>query len=179
MEVYKMKKVLIVYHSQTGNTGKIARAISDELDSDCSIDMKSIEESADINLNEYDALFIGSPILAATIAEPVKEFIGTLQNSASYTVAGFITRSSNKKQGYMNGIDLIRNTCRNNNISYSGCFSCVGAMNPEIYDFIKEKKGFSDAEWDEKVQLMKGHPNNNDLIDAKKFARDVIDAVKC
>ncbi len=174
-----MKKVLITYHSQTGNTGKIARAISEELGSDCSIDMKSTEESADINLNEYDVLFIGSPIIAATLAEPVKEFITTLHDSASYAVAGFITRSSNNEEKYMNGINLIKDTCRNNDISYSGCFNCIGAMDPEAYDFIKEIMGFSDAEWEEKVQLMKGHPNNDDVNDAKKFARDVIDAIKC
>ncbi|MCP4130421.1 MAG: hypothetical protein GY754_05520 [bacterium] len=172
-----MKKVLITYHSQTGNTGKIAKAISKELEFHCTIDMKSIEECVDINLNDYELVFIGSPIIAAALAEPVKKFINTLQNSAAYAVAGFITHSANRKEDYIKGIELLRHTCDEKKLAYAGCFDCVGYMNPEIHDFIKEKKGFSDKEWEEKRVLMKGHPNSDDVQQAKKFARDVLNSL--
>ncbi|MCP4131028.1 MAG: hypothetical protein GY754_08620 [bacterium] len=174
-----MKKVLITFNSQTGNTAKIAGAISEEL-SDCDVHIKPIKECASINLNNYDVLFIGSPIIAAEVSQPAQNFMEKLQISANCTVAIFMTHAAaiHKTEDYIHGIEFMQQTCMDKGIAYAGSFSCTGFLNPEIHDFIKERKGFSDVEWEEKVNMMKGHPNNTDLANAKKFARDVINSVQ-
>lgn len=93
----KDKKVLVVYFSETGNTGKLAKLISDEVggdfrrietvkpypkggelfdytkkerDNDERPELKEI----DVNIGDYDVVFVGYPIWWYTLPMPIYTF---------------------------------------------------------------------------------------------------------
>lgn len=93
----KDKKVLVVYFSETGNTGKLAKLISDEVggdfrrietvkpyptgqelfdytknerDEDARPELKDLE----VNMDDYDVVFVGYPIWWYTLPMPIYTF---------------------------------------------------------------------------------------------------------
>lgn len=61
-------KIEIRYFTKTGNTKKLAEAISEEI----GVEAKTVNEPI---LGETDILFLGSSVYAAGVAAEVKEFI--------------------------------------------------------------------------------------------------------
>jgi len=71
-----MKKVLVTYHSLSGNTAEMARMIADGLaDKGLDVTLKRVEEVAIDSLPGYDGFVVGSPNYFGTMAWPVKKFV--------------------------------------------------------------------------------------------------------
>ena len=71
-----MKKVLVTYYSQSGNTQKMARLIADCLSSKgVQADLVPVQEVEIDSLPSYDGFIVGSPNYFGTMAWPVKKFI--------------------------------------------------------------------------------------------------------
>lgn len=70
-------RVLIVYHSLTGNTEALAEAVAEGARSvpRTTVAVKSVDEVENSDLEACDAMLIGSPTYWGTIATPVKQFI--------------------------------------------------------------------------------------------------------
>jgi flavodoxin len=108
--VLKMKKVLIVYYSLTGNTRFIAEILKDSMKADL-LELKPINElnpesgtkfvwggaqatmkikpklkPIDINPLEYDLVIFGTPVWAWTITPPIRSFLAMF-NLAGKNVA--------------------------------------------------------------------------------------------
>jgi flavodoxin len=84
-------KVLVAYFSQSGNTEKIAKAIWEEASQANAADLKKLEDVKAEDFAGYDFIFIGSPLHAANLAAPVKEFLVNLKAGSGQKMAGFIT----------------------------------------------------------------------------------------
>lgn len=94
-----MSNTLIVYYSHSGNTRKLANLIAQQIDADCleiipekpypndytsvvnqakqeiSRNFRPALKNAQINLNKYTTIFIGSPNWWSSIAPPIATFI--------------------------------------------------------------------------------------------------------
>ncbi len=75
-----MKKALVIYHTQFGNTEKIARALASGmseqgLDVDC-VKVDAVQIDA---LPEYNLLVIGGPTHGFGMSRPMKAFIEALE----------------------------------------------------------------------------------------------------
>lgn len=71
-----MKKALVTYHSQSGNTRKMAQLIADQLKSlGVQADLVPVQEVDIDALPSYDGFVVGSPNYFGTMAWPVKKFI--------------------------------------------------------------------------------------------------------
>ena len=71
-----MKKALIVYYSQTGNTESMAKKIYDFLKEEkIETDLRKAEEVEASELIKYDAIIIGSPTYYGSMAWQVKKLI--------------------------------------------------------------------------------------------------------
>ena len=57
-------------------------------------DLKKIDELDHDTLNEYDKIFIGSPIHAGSVAKEIKEYLKNIPRSSSLKLAGFITHAA-------------------------------------------------------------------------------------
>lgn len=57
-----MKKAVIIYFSNTGNTEKVAKAVKEGLEEkDLKVDFKTVDEAKELNFFDYDLICIGSP----------------------------------------------------------------------------------------------------------------------
>lgn len=73
-----MKKILIIYFSGAGATKKAAELMYAYLSQICTTDIFSIENSADFNLNDYDALIIGTPVYHAAPSHVVTNYFANI-----------------------------------------------------------------------------------------------------
>ena len=103
------KKVLVVYFSETGNTQKLAKLISDEIGGDFrrietvksyptgealfdytknerDNDERPELKDLDININDYDVIFVGYPIWWYTLPMPIYTFFETFDFSGKVIV---------------------------------------------------------------------------------------------
>lgn len=83
-------RVLIVYHSITGNTEALAEAVAEGARSvdGTAVVVKPVGEADNADLEASDAMIIGSPTYWGTIATPVKEFIDERRPFMGDKVAG-------------------------------------------------------------------------------------------
>ncbi len=70
-----MKKILILYFSGVGATKKVAEYMYISLSQSCTVDKFSMEESAVLNLDNYDALVIGLPVYHAAPPHTVTDYL--------------------------------------------------------------------------------------------------------
>jgi NAD(P)H dehydrogenase (quinone) len=70
-------RVLIVYHSETGNTEALAEAAAEGARSVVGVEVstKTVDEATNADLEACDALMIGSPTYWGSMSTPVKQFI--------------------------------------------------------------------------------------------------------
>ncbi len=95
-----MKKILVTYHSLSGNTAEMARMIADGLvDRGLDVTLKRVEEVDLTTLPTFDGFVVGSPNYFGTMAWPVKKFVDDSvkyfkklegKGAAAFTSAGMI-----------------------------------------------------------------------------------------
>lgn len=70
-----MKKVLVVYHSQSGNTEAMAKALAEgALAAGATVSMKKAADASDKDLLDCDVVAIGTPNYFSYMAGMVKDF---------------------------------------------------------------------------------------------------------
>src|SRR5512138_1444726 len=71
-----MKKALIVYYSQTGNTEKVTQAIRLGLEeAGIEVDVKKPQEASSVDYFAFDLVCIGSPSIQWQPAKPIDDFL--------------------------------------------------------------------------------------------------------
>lgn len=169
-------KVLVIYFSQSGNTEKIAKAIYEEASQANEADLRKLEDISPAEMAGYDVLFIGSPLHSASLAAPVKAFLGKLQDSSGQKMAGFITHMAPAypEQDMEAFADPIKAACKEKGIEYVGCFDCQGFLAEAMHAAVQKKLNMSDEQWVEMVKQMTGHPDEKDIANAKACAKKVL-----
>lgn len=142
--------VLVTYFSQSGNTEKIASAICQEAARDHTADLKKLEEISPADVAGYDVIFIGSPLHSGSLAPPVKECLGVLQENSGQKMAGFITHfaPAYPEQDMDVFTEPIKTACREKNIEYKGCFDCQGALIESLHEMVQKKLNLTDENVD-------------------------------
>jgi flavodoxin len=169
-------KVLVTYFSQTGNTEKIAKAICEEAARDNEADLKKLKDVNPGDVAGYDFILIGSPLHSGGLAEPVKEFLAGIQASSGQKMAGFITHfaPAYPEQAMDVFTTPIKAACKVKGIEYKGCFRCQGALAESLHEVVKKKQNLTDEQWAGMLKQMTGHPNEEDEIKAKAFAKKLL-----
>ena len=60
------------------------------------------------------------------------------------------------------------------NIDYKSYFRCMGIPSKPIESFINAKIVTDDKEWAEYIEIVAKHPDEKDIENAKKFAKEII-----
>lgn len=179
-------KILITYFTQTGNTEKIARAIYEEvLSQGHEVHLKRIAEITSEEFDVYDLVFLGSACHDADLAKPVKMILEAIAKSPSFKLAGFVTHAtSTPKDGererelyeqWAGGCaESFERTSQEKEIVLLGYFSCQGAPSQPIEAFIHSVIIPDEDEWEAYVTEVRKHPNEEDLEQAREFARAVL-----
>jgi len=179
-------KVLIAYYSQTGNTAKVARAIYEEVASQGhEVHLREIGEIRSADLNAYDLVLLGSACHDTDLAGPAKGILEGITNAPSFKLAGFVTHATlmptGGKRAEMFHEKWAANCARSflqksqeGQIDFLGYFSCRGAPSPPIEAFIQSAIITDKGEWEAYIEELRQHPDEQDLLDAKDFASQVL-----
>jgi flavodoxin len=179
-------RVLVTCFSLTGNTELIAKGIFDELsDKVAEVELEQISKIDPKSLADFDLVFIGSACHDADLAKPVKDFLKGIPSSLDLKLAGFVTHSTYLSNGSKRRKELYKRwagkcegslmkLCKKRGIDYLGYFHCQGKPSPEIADFIHRVIVTEEEEWQEYIEEVNRHPDEEDILNVKAFVQDIL-----
>ena len=80
-----MKKILILYFSGVGATKKVAEIMYSQVSPNCKADIFSVENKDIANIENYNALIIGTPVYHAAPAKALMSYINTMPRLSKKT----------------------------------------------------------------------------------------------
>jgi flavodoxin I len=177
-------RVLVVYHSETSNTEKVAQAIHQEASKDYEAHLKKIGEAYPHDLEGYDLVFLGAPCHDNDLSRPARRFLDALPRNPRYKLAGFYTHATLPRDAQLipgaaeyferwaaKGPRTLERACQEKGIRYLGLYNCMGAPSPGIEDFIR-RTIIPPEDWETYAQEVRRHPTPEDLRRAREFARE-------
>ncbi len=178
-------KILTLYYSKSGNTKKIAEAIHNIASINNEASLKSLKEINDTDLNNYDFIFLGAPCHHSTLAKVILSYIEKIPYKPSFKLAGFYTHSTVHADGTERNDYLFNkwagrskkafdNLAKEKEIELLGQFHCQGSASFLIEKFIRSQIIKNKAEWVPYRKEMRLHPTNEDIENAKEFAKMII-----
>ncbi len=169
-------KILITFYSKTGNTEKVANSIKEGL-ADHKVDILKVEDTDSASLGNYEIIFLGSGIYAGRVSKTVLDLIKKAEKLPPKFVF-FNTHAS--IDSYQNGFKRVKRMigdaqllgewdCRGESlgIPMETRFKMIENLPPEQQEQAKKD-----------MELLKGHPNQEDLENAKEFAKSVIKKIQ-
>ena len=156
-------KVLIAYHTVSGNTQKVAEAIYKEIRADK--EMMPLDEVRD--LKGYDLSFIGFPIHAYGPSKDAKEFLE--KKVAGKDIALFITHSAHENEPLVQTwLAACKIAASSANIV--GVFDCQGQLAQNVKEMMLGSNDPQLVAWSERSHETLGQPDKNRLKKAARFA---------
>jgi len=181
-------KILVTYHSVTGNTKKIAEVIYETSSENHEADLKDMNDISMKDFSKYDLVFLGSACHDSDLAHLVLQLLEKTPSSSEFKLAGFVTHASytpdkgeyekimyDKWAGRC--IKSFESFAHNNNIKFLGFFNCMGIPSPPIEKFIHDQIVTDEEQWSIYLEIIKKHPNENDLANAREFARNILEQI--
>ena len=94
-----MTKAIVIYHTQFGNTEKIAKEVASGIgEQGIDVDCIRVEEVQVDKLKEYDLLVIGGPTHGFGMSKPMKEFIEKLERVDLHNKKAFAFDTKNRSR---------------------------------------------------------------------------------
>ena len=96
------RRILILYFSGAGATKKVAELMHGQLSQTCAVDIIPIDSGADFDLNDYDALIVGTPVYHAAPARALTDYLAALTPCSSpipamiYNTRGLCSLNTNR-----------------------------------------------------------------------------------
>jgi len=156
-------KVLVTYHSNTGNTETLAEAIYEGIEEAEKklVPMKDVDE-----LEDFDLLFCGFPVQACSVPPKAGSFLKQVPPGKS--VAIFATHGSFRGgqlaiTAFYEALTLVSSD------RVIGTFGCRGKVKMSVLEDLSKKPEFKG--WVAEARSAVQHPDDADLQDAKDFAR--------
>ena len=148
-------KTLVLYSTKTGNTKKIAEAIASEINSEI-IQVTNPEPTANVDLTNYDLIFVGTGIRAGNPFPEIVSYLKNLDLTEPKTFAIFLTwGGAGKTNQIVSGKVRTILQEKNQNV-LDGFFSSYG-------------------KWDMRRST---RPNNDDINKAKTWAQNTINSIE-
>jgi flavodoxin len=157
-----MSKILVTYISWTGNTKKVAEAILDALEGEKTI--KTLDETQ--KLDEYELIFIGFPVHSHSVPFKIEELIKSIppgKKIALFSTHGSLTGSRLSREALEHATILASNS------KLLGTFTCRGKVSLQAMEVLS--KSPEHKAWVEMAASAQTHPDENDLEDARSFAK--------
>ena len=178
-------KILVTYFSKTGNTKLIAEAIHQITSRDNDSTLKDFKNLKAKELDGYDLIFLGSACHHSNLAPPVLKFLKKVPKSSDFKLAGFVTHSTYPPEGSERNAELFEEwagKCEKTfeklhaetSINYKGFYRCMGKPSKPIEIFIHKRIITDEEEWPEYLEIVKKHPSEIDVENAKKFAEKIL-----
>ena len=167
-------KILIAYFSQSGNTEKIAKSIFEGCQGQ-DVDIKPVKEVNPSTLNEYELVFLGSGIYASRVNKSLSDLIKSAAALPSKLVF-FCSHAS--LDSYQDGFKVVKRNIKDTDVEIMGSWDCMGenigipeATRQAMLERLPPEQR---KQAEEHQKRLKGHPNEEDLENAKKFAQSIL-----
>lgn len=169
-------KVLITYHSDTGNTKKVAQSMKDALEEEGQeVVLMPAKDVAPSNLNSYDLVCLGSGVYGGGFG---KSGQAILKNAIDLPpkFALFCTHMDAKVSPKFFG--RIKKIIEKGGATIIGEFECPGedlGLPPDFKEkMLSNMPPERKPEAEKWFAALKGRPNDKDLEKAKEFAKSLI-----
>jgi len=160
-----MAKTLITFFSLTGNTKRIAEAIFEALPDDkVLLPMKEVADLA-----PYRLIFIGFPVQSHGVPPPAENFlkrVPTGKKIAFFSTHGAVTGSSLAREALEHATILAAGA------KLVGTFACRGKVSLQALEVLGRSP--EHEAWADMAASAATHPDENDVADAKAFARWIL-----
>jgi flavodoxin len=141
-------RTVVLYSTRSGNTRKIAEEIAAELNCE-SVRISQTNSTPNIDLNNYDLIFIGTGIQTGNPNEHMTSYLKTIGIKKPKSFAIFVTWGGAGKTDQM-VIDKLKKTLKSKGQKViENCYTCYGGWH----------------------FLRRGHPNSEDAKTARKWAK--------
>ena len=167
-------KILVAYFSTTGNTEKVAKAIKEGITGH-EVDLLDVKGSDPNSLGSYDLAFIGSGVFGFNVSRKVAVFVKKVPQLPP-KLAYFYTHENPQQGAYSDCFKSVNKIIEKSNCEVLGQFDCCGENLAEKAELQRQafRSSLSPEEKkkaeDDFLNLVKGHPDVQDLENAKKFA---------
>ena len=166
-------KVLIAYHSDTGNTEKVAKAMKEGLDEEGQeVTLLHTKDCDPSSLGSYDLILLGSCIIGGSPGKSAQNIIRKVTELPP-KIAFFYTHGSNR--AYPKAFKRLSKKLEQSNTQVLGTFECIGEnttwTEEEQLNMVPPEKREEAKKY---MDSIKGRPNEEDLAKAKKFAKSLI-----
>ncbi|MFW9899068.1 MAG: flavodoxin family protein [Candidatus Thorarchaeota archaeon] len=171
-------KILVAYFSTTGNTEKVAKAIKEGI-TEHEVDLLDIKGADPSSLSSYDVAFIGSGLFGFNVSRKLTAFVKKAADLPPKFVY-FYTHEAPQKGAYPDCFKSVNTIIEKSNCEVLGMFDCCGENLVEKAEeqrqamrsrLSPEERKKSEEDW---LNLVKGHPDAQDLENAKIFATSII-----
>ncbi|NVM16558.1 MAG: flavodoxin domain-containing protein [Candidatus Lokiarchaeota archaeon] len=167
-------KIMVCYFSNTGNTEKVAKSIAEGLEGE-DVELLKIEDTDPSILQNYDLVVLGSGIYGGKLNKKVIDF---MKNVTKYPPNFAFFNTHQSATSYQKAFKRIRAKIEENQSKIIGEFDCIGenlGMPKETIFGMLEKLPLEERKRQEaKIEETVGHPNKQDLVNAKTFGKSLI-----
>lgn len=159
-----MCKILVTYSSKTGNTEKVAIAISEAIENSELLKMKDVKD-----INQYDGIVVGYWADKGIANKEAVEFLKKINNKKCglFATLGAYPDSEHSKDVINYGIDVLEN--QGNEILAT--FICQGKIDPKLTEMFKSfpegHPHYMDEARRKRHEDASTHPDENDLKNSK------------
>jgi len=156
-------KVLVAYHSDTGNTEKLAQAIYEGVEQ-TEKEILPIKQAK--NLETYDLIFCGFPVHSHGVPAPAEKFLKDIPEGnriALFGTHGSLRGGQLAVTAFYHALSLASNK------RVLGTFGCRGRVKSSLIDALMKRP--EDRAWAMEARSAAGHPDAADLEDGREFAR--------
>jgi flavodoxin I len=168
--------ILICYHSQSGNTEKVARAMAEALASE----VLTIKPAADVDpatIGNNDMILLGSGVYGGSVGASIKTLVKKAPTLPAKVVF-FSTHANFSPIMWKDAFKLVRKGIEKAGSAIVAEWDCQGenrtmpeALRQSEYAKLTPEKRKAAEENDEKIR---GRPNEEDLANARAFARSLL-----
>lgn len=164
-------KILICYHSLTGNTEAIAKCMAEALTDEAVTIIPASEVDPDA-LSSYDVVFLGSGVYAASVGKSIKDLMAEAsKQQLPPKFALFFTHATQEPGGHAKCFYRIEKQINGNNCTIVDKFECLGDTRPTD----EQIEAMNPEQMEQYLENLQGHPNEQDFENAKKFAKKIIE----
>lgn len=169
-------KTIVLYSTRTGNTKLVAEAIASALPTGTPcVDIKELPD----DVADYDLVYMGYWVDRGTADDASRKVLASLHNPyvALFATLGADPKGEHVKKCLVNGAALLPE-----GVKPVDCFICQGKVDPKLIEemykrFPPDSLHGRNAASEARHKAASTHPDEQDLLNAKQFARDVFQKV--
>ena len=169
-------KILIGFHSDTGNTEKVAKSMKEGLvEEGQDVTLIPAKEVDPSSLKSYDLVLLGTGVYGGQVGKSLQTIVKNATELPSKMVLFSTHMQPNVSPKFFN---RLKRTIEKNNSTVVAEFDCVGeeiglpaALLEKMLGAMPPEQRNQTEKW---MESIKGRPNDKDLEKAKEFAKSLI-----